>query len=228
MAGSRREFPLITETSPKSPVTEAYRMLRTNIDFTNFDGDMRVIVISSAQKGEGKSTTAANLAVTYAQTDKEVLLIDADLRRPALHRFFGLSNRTGLSTVLSRQQQLSETILETAVDRLHLLPSGPTPPNPAEMLGSNHMAEVLAALKDRFDLIIVDTPPVLAVTDAALVAAKCDGVVLVADSGQIKRDLARKAKQALERSQARILGVVLNNVPRKNRDSYYYYYYGDS
>jgi capsular exopolysaccharide synthesis family protein len=219
--------PIITDTNPKSPISEAYRTLRTNIDFSSIDEQLNVIMLTSAGPGEGKTTTASNLAAAYAQADKKVLLIDADLRKPTLHHMFVRSNRWGLTNIIAGQTTVKEVICETDINNLHLLTSGPIPPNPSEILASKKMSALLEELKLTYDMIIIDTPPALAVTDAQIVATKCDGVILVIDSGKVKREVAMKVKASLEHVKARILGAVLNNLDRKNGDSYYYYYYGN-
>jgi capsular exopolysaccharide synthesis family protein len=219
--------PIITDTNPKSPISEAYRTLRTNIDFSSIDEQLNVIMLTSAGPGEGKTTTASNLAVAYAQADKKVLLIDADLRKPTLHHMFVRSNRWGLTNIIAGQTTVKEVICETDINNLHLLTSGPIPPNPSEILASKKMSALLEELKLTYDMIIIDTPPALAVTDAQIVATKCDGVILVIDSGKVKREVAMKVKASLEHVKARILGAVLNNLDRKKGDSYYYYYYGN-
>lgn len=183
-------------------------------------------MVTSAGPGEGKSTTITNLAVVYAQSDKRVVLIDADLRKPTMHHTFNCTNRWGITSVLSGQANLSEVVRTTAIPNLSIITAGPIPPNPSEMLASKRMVATLEELKEQFDIILIDTPPALAVTDAQIVASKCDGVVLVMDSGKVKREMALKAKANLEYVKARILGVVLNNMDRKNAESYYYYYYG--
>ncbi|WNQ10833.1 CpsD/CapB family tyrosine-protein kinase [Paenibacillus aurantius] len=216
--------PIIMDVNPHSPIAEAYRTLRTNIEFSAVDEEIRVIMINSAQPGEGKSTTAANLAAAYALSGKKVLLIDADLRKPTVHHIFGLSNRFGVTNLLTTPADFKEAVRETHVDNLHVLTSGPTPPNPSELLGSKKMENLVHALKEAFDVLIIDTPPTLAVTDAQIVAALCDGVLLVLESGRIKREIARKAKANLEHVNARILGIVLNNVKRRDGDAPYYYY----
>lgn len=208
-----------------SPISEAYRALRTNIQFTSIDKEVRCIMVTSAVPGEGKSTTAANLAVTYAQADKQVLLIDADLRKPTMHHTFAKSNRHGLTSLMTNQSEPHQVIVETEVPNLFLLPSGKIPPNPSEMLASQKMLDLLTELLNSFHYVIIDTPPVLAVTDAQIISTLCDGVLLVVDSGTIKSGPAIKAKSNLERVHARILGVVLNNIKRKKKDSYYYYDY---
>jgi len=182
-------------------------------------------MLTSAGPAEGKSTTTANLAVVYAQTGAKVLIIDADMRKPTLHQTFNLSNQWGLSNVMIGQIRYDEAIQRSHIDNLSCLTSGPIPPNPAEMLASKRMAQLLEDLKAEFDHIIIDSPPVIAVTDAQIIASRCDGVVLVVDYGKVKRELAGKAKQLLEHAQANILGVVINNKKHAKDREYYYNYY---
>ncbi|BCG60558.1 CpsD/CapB family tyrosine-protein kinase [Paenibacillus sp. URB8-2] len=218
---------LITVTNPRSTVSEAFRALRTNIDFSSVDDKIQVIMVTSSGPEEGKSTVTANLAAAYAQADKKVVLIDADMRKPTGHRTFSLSNRYGLSSLLSQQANLDEVIQGSEVPNLSIITSGPIPPNPAEMLASNRMSAVLQELRQRFDIILIDTPPLLAVTDAQIMASKSDGVIMVVSYGRVKRDIAVKAKANLDRVGGRVLGVVMNNVKRKASEGYYYYYYGN-
>lgn len=215
---------LITVINPRSPVSEAFRSLRTNIDFSSVDKDVQVIMVSSAGPEEGKSTVIANLAITYAQTDRRVILIDADLRKPTVHKTLSVTNRNGLSHYLSRQCSLEDSIQETSIPTLNVITSGVIPPNPAEMLGSNQMGQLLSELREHYDIILIDSAPLLAVTDGQLLASKSDGVILVVSSGKVKRDLVIKAKTSLDKVNATILGVVLNNVKRKSSEGYYYYY----
>lgn len=217
---------LITLSNPKSPISEAYRSLRTNVDFSAIDDSMQVIMVTSAGAGEGKSTTIANLAVTYAQMERSVILVDADMRKPTEHHTFGVSNRYGLSSYLSQQSPLEDVMQQTNVPGLTVIPSGPIPPNPAEMVASKRMSGLIAELREQYDVILIDTPPLLAVTDAQIIATKSDGVLMVIDYGKVKRDIAIKAKSNLDKVGARILGVVMNNVKRKSSEAYYYYYYG--
>lgn len=226
MPRSTNNNSLVTHNDPKSPISEAYRTLRTNIQFSSFDEVIQVIMVASANPGEGKSTTASNLAVTYAQEGKKVLLIDADLRKPSVFKMFNVSNRIGLSTVVSGQCRTEDAIQETAVDNLFVLPSGPVPPNPSELLASQSMKAALEDFKASYDIVIFDTPPVLAVTDSLIVSAMCQGVLLVVHAGKVKSELVRKAKANLEHVNARILGVVLNNTKSSRGDKYNYYYYG--
>ncbi|WP_010270045.1 CpsD/CapB family tyrosine-protein kinase [Paenibacillus senegalensis] len=227
MSRSRLKWPLITDSNPKSPVSEAYKILRTNIEFTNLEDKTQSIMITSTRMREGKSTTSANLAVAFSQAGKKVLLIDADMRKPTQHHVLGLSNRTGLSSALSNQHELLEAIQKTTIEGVDVLCSGPVPPNPSEMLASKRMEALLESARESYDLIILDTPPALVVADAQIVAARCDGVLLVVDCGTIKKTEALKAKQKLEHVNARMLGVVLNNVKRGRDDHYAYYYYGE-
>lgn len=226
MSPSNSSHNLITLDNPKSPISEAYRSLRTNISFSAIDHTMKVLMVASAESGEGKTTTITNLAITYAQEGKKVLLIDADLRKPSLHHVFQVTNRVGLTNALLNQYALSEIIRETEVEQLSLITSGPVPPNPSEILGSQRMLALLEELKEQYDVILFDTPPVLAVTDSLIVSSFCDGVVLVVHAGKVKKDLVRKAKANLEHVKAKLLGVVLNNNSRSKVDGQYYYYYG--
>lgn len=215
---------LITESNPKSPISEGYRILRTNIEFSTIDQNLQVIMVTSSKPNEGKSTTSANMAVAFAQANKRVLLIDADLRKPSQHHIFGKSNRSGLTSALFKQKELEEVIQQSNTENLSVIHAGPTPPNPSELLSSKQMATLLATTREMFDVIIIDTPPILSVTDAQIVATQSDGVVLVIDSGKVKKDAALKAKASLGHVNAKLIGVVLNNINRKHSDSYSYYY----
>jgi capsular exopolysaccharide synthesis family protein len=212
---------LVTYTHPRSPVAEAYRALRTNIQFSSLDKPLETFLVTSTGAKEGKSTTAANLAITFAQASSQVILVDADLRRPSQHRLFGLPNEEGLTTMLLEDRD--ELPLQyTAVPGLRLLSSGPLPPNPAEVLGFRRMDEGIARLTEEADLIIFDTPPIIAVTDAAVLSAKVDGVLLVFSAGKTKRDHARRAQSLLEKVNANLIGAVLNNA-KLDRSAYSYY-----
>lgn len=204
---------IITISEPRSPISEAYRTLRTNLDFAGLAKTLKTLVVTSAGVNEGKSTTLANLAVVTAQAGRKVILVDADLRRPRLHQIFGLSNEQGLTTVMMDDSALAAPPLqETGVEGLWLLPSGPLPPNPAELMASRRMEEVIAALVERADQVFFDTPPVVAVTDAAVLATKVDGVLLVISAGKTRREYARTAVQRLQQINARLVGAVLTNV----------------
>jgi non-specific protein-tyrosine kinase len=204
---------LITLAEPRSPISEAYRTLRTNLDFAGLDQALNTLLITSPEPGAGKSTTLANLAVVSAQAGREVVLVDADLRRPSLHSLFGLSNERGLTDMVMDEAALQEPPLqETAVPGLQVLSSGALPPNPADLLGSRRMAEVIAALKESADQVLLDAPPVALVTDAAVLSTQVDGVLLVIGSGKTRREMARTAVQRLEQVNARIVGSVLTGV----------------
>jgi non-specific protein-tyrosine kinase len=210
-------------TNPRSPIAEAYRSLRTNLEFSSLDQPLRTMIVTSAAPGEGKSTTLANLAVTIAQAGKQVILADCDLRRPAQHRLFGLPNSAGLTTMVVDDQAMnSPPLQETEVPNLWLLASGPPPPNPAELLGSRRMTDIIAALLDRADMVLFDAPPVIAVTDAAVLAAKVDGVLLVLRAGKTKREHVQRAKALLDKVNARVVGTVLTNVQPDASLQYYY------
>jgi len=204
---------LITVADPRSPVSEAYRTLRTNLDFSSLDKPIKTMLVTSAGPEEGKSTVLANLAVTTAQAGRKVILVDCDLRRPTLHNIFNLKNDVGLTTMVVDDAAMeSPPLQDTGVEGLQLVSSGPLPPNPSELLGSRRMEEIIAALLERADVVLFDAPPVVAVTDAAVLATKVDGVLLVINAGGTKRDYARTAKARLEKVNANLLGAVLNNV----------------
>jgi protein-tyrosine kinase len=215
---------LIAHNDPRSPIAEQYRTLRTNIQFSAVDETIRSIMVTSAGPGEGKSTTAANLAIVFAQQGKSVLMVDADLRKPTAHYTFQVDNHIGLTNVLTKQSSLRSAVSTTEIEHLSVMPSGPIPPNPAELLGSRMMEEFLKEAYEQFDLVIFDTPPVLAVTDGQILANRCDGTVLVVSSGITEVEAAAKAKDQLDSANARILGVLLNR--KKASDTHYYYYYG--
>lgn len=228
MAKRKKQFKtnvrsLITKFNPKSPISEQYRTIRTNIEFASVDQDMRSLLVTSSGPSEGKSSTTANLGVVFAQQGKRVLLIDGDLRKPTVHYTFKLDNRTGLSTVLVGEKSLEETVKETDVPNLEILTCGPIPPNPSELLGSNAMKQMLRKAQETYDVVVFDTPPVLAVTDAQILANICDGSIIVARSEQTEYEAIQKAKDLLEPAYAKLLGIVLNDVPQKKSNTYYYY-----
>ncbi len=217
---------LITISNPRSPVSEAYRTLRTNLEFSSLDKPIRSMVVTSAAPEEGKSTTLANLAVAIAQAGKKVILVDCDLRRPSLQKIFDARGAVGFTDMMRDDALLKKPPLqETAVAGLRLLVSGTIPPNPAELLGSKRMEEVIASLLKSADMVLFDAPPVVAVTDAAVLSSKVDAALLVVSAGKTKRDHAKKAKALLDKVNARLIGTVLNNV--KGEASLYQYYAGE-
>lgn len=215
---------LVVKNDPKSPVSEQYRTIRTNIQFSTVDNEIRTLMVTSSGPGEGKSTTAANLATVFAQQGNKVLLVDADMRKPTVHYTFSLTNTNGLTTVLTKQSDLIGAATQIDSSNLYVLPCGPVPPNPAELLSSRSMDEFVEAALNEYDMVIFDSPPVLVVTDAQLLANKCDGTVLVVSSNFTEKENAIKAKEQLTTSKAKLLGVILNN--KKQDKSQYYYYYG--
>jgi len=218
---------LITHTKPKSPVAEAYRTLRTNIQFSGLDSPYKTILITSAGPAEGKSTTLANLGVAMAQAGMQVLIVDCDLRKPVQHKIFKVQNNQGLTNVLVEHLDPEQVVQKTAVDNLSLLTSGPIPPNPSELLGSERMKELIQQLKSRYDIFLFDSPPAVAVTDAALLSAQLDGVILVLRAGTAKIDMAKQAKEQIEKANGKIIGAVLYGVNYSGEDYHYYYYYGE-
>jgi len=215
---------LIAEINQRSPISEQYRTIRTNLQYASVDNDLQTLLITSSTPAEGKSMTTANLAVVYAQQGKKVLLIDADLRKPTVHYTFRLDNLNGLSNLLVGDGHLSQIVESSSIDNLDIISSGPIPPNPSELLGSKMMQTLINEAKQQYDIIIFDTPPVLAVTDAQILANIVDGTVLVVRSDKTEYEAAIKAKETLEKSSAKLLGTVLNDVEKKNGN--YYYYYG--
>jgi len=216
---------IISIDNPKSPISEAYRTLRTNIQFSSFDKTLKSIVLTSSGPGEGKSTTACNLAVTMAQSGSKVLLIDSDLRKSQVHKYFDLSNNQGLTTVLAKQVSIGEALKKSSVLGLDILTAGPKPPNPAELVGSKAMREFIQEMSAQYDRVIIDSPPVGVVTDAALLSTAVDGTILVVASGHVTIEAVQRSKSLLENVNANIIGVLLNKIPMDGRGYYGYYYY---
>lgn len=223
MSNKRR---LIVQEQAKSPIAEAYRTLRTNIQFSKSDGELKTIMFTSSGPGEGKSTTTSNTAVAMAQSGKRIILMDCDLRKPVQHKIFAKRNK-GVTNALVEEIDPIKLLQETEVDNLLLLPSGPIPPNPSELLGAARMQRIIESLKEHCDLLIIDAPPVVAVTDASVLAAKVDGIALVVNAGSNRPEMVQKAKELLVKAKGHILGVVLNRVEIEEEHAYYYYYYGD-
>ena len=214
---------LILETDPNSVAAEAYRNLRTNLQFSKLDQGSRKLLITSATPGEGKTTTVANLGLAMAQAGERVCLIDSDLRQPSLHDLFGVSNGIGLTVALAEAKSVDQVVVPT-LPNLCLVPSGPLPPNPWELLGSNRMREFVETLAGQFDTLLFDSAPVLSVADTAALAALSDGVILVLKSGGAPRDLVRRAVEQIEAVKGKMIGVLLSQVDPR-RDGYYYRYF---
>ena len=213
---------LITLTDPRSPASEAYRTLRTNLEFSSLDHPLRSLLVTSPGANADKSVTLANLAVIMAEGGRRVILVDADLRRPALHEIFGLDNERGLSTLFNDGGGLEIPLQDSGVTGLRLLTSGPLPQNPSIMLGSSRMEEIIARLTEMADLVLFDAPPVIAVTDAALLAARVDGTLLVVRAGGTLREHVEQAKALLEKVNAHLVGAVLTNASLDSSVSRYY------
>ena len=202
---------LVMRADPRSAVAEAYRTLAANLQLASVDRQVQTVGVTSPAAGEGKSTTIANLAIALADNGRRVVLVDADLRRPALHELFGLSNREGLVNLLTEEQD-PLPLQDTGTPGLQLLASGPPPPNPLYLLTSRRLDQALARARAQADVVLVDTPPAAILADAALLAPRLDGMLLVVSAGRTRRDLARRAKEQLERTGSNVLGVVLVNV----------------
>lgn len=211
---------LIALHDPRSPAAEAYRTLRTNIQFSSIDKPLHTLLVTGAAPDEGKSTTLANLAIIMAQAEQRVILVDCDLRRPSLHTLFDLPNDTGLTSLILAQDE-ALPLQATGVPGLSLLASGPLPPRPADILGSRRMEAAIARLRAEADIVLFDTPPVTAVTDAAVLATRVDGVLLVFQAGKTRREHARRTRQILEKVKANIVGVVLNDAQIEQGYGYY-------
>lgn len=217
--------PLLTQTGAQSPRAEAFRQLRTNLQFTHIAGARKSVLVTSSIPGEGKSTTATNLALAVAQSGQSVCLVDADLRRPMVDSYLGLERRAGLTTALIGEAELNDLLQPWGDDNFFVLTSGAIPPNPSELLGSDEMKILLARLEEAFDVVILDAPPLLPVTDAAVLSQNVGGVVVVVGSQKTSRPELEKSLSALDLVGAQVLGVVLNRIPTKGADAYSYSYY---
>ncbi len=224
--------PAVAVEQPKSVAVEAYRALRTNIQFSSPDRPLKTLLVTSPLPQEGKTTTVANLAAVFARAGASTVIVDADLRKPRQHRVFQVDNRSGLTTALVSEGlgRMNGCLKESGIPNLKVLASGPRPPNPSELLSSERMAAMIGELREEADIVLLDTPPCLAVSDAAVLASKVDGILLVLEAGKTRREPAVRAKEALEQVGGRIVGVVLTKIPvrRRGYDYYrYYYYYPD-
>lgn len=223
--GSENNIKLVTFSDPKSPVSEAYRMLRTNIQFSNLDNRLKTIVVTSTGPSEGKSTSISNLAITMVNQGNKVLLIDADLRKPQIHKLFKLDNELGMTSVLMGEK-MEDAIKSISGMKLDVLTSGPIPPNPSELLGSNSMKRFLEECRELYDVVLIDSPPTGVVTDSAVLSTIADGTLYVVAVGQALTDQTLKAKDMLSNVKANIIGIIVNkvNVDKKKYQNYYSYY----
>ncbi|NLO25853.1 MAG: CpsD/CapB family tyrosine-protein kinase [Clostridiales bacterium] len=215
---------LIVHKDPKSPASEAYRTLRTNIQFSSLDNPMKTIVITSAGPGEGKTTSVINLGTAMAQSGLKVLLIDGDLRKPQIHKTFEIFNGPGLTDVLVNGPDYREGVSSTYIAGLEILSAGTIPPNPSELLASDRMKQFLGEIRENYDFVLIDTSPAAVVTDASILSAMVDGTILVCASGKVSVEKARRAKELLEGVNANIVGAILNKLTTDQKDYFQYYY----
>lgn len=208
---------------PQSISAEAYRILRTKLKYSGVDKEIKTIVITAAQASEGKSTIAGNLAATLSDNGSRVVIIDCDLRKPAIHKRFNITNSIGLTDYLVGEHEFRD-VVKVIDDNLHIITAGDVPPNPAEIIGSRKLENFLKLLKLNYDYIILDTPPIMAVTDSRILAAKCDATLMVVRSGKEKAKVIYRAYDELIKVGANVIGSVINDVDTGRKDNYYYYY----
>ena len=217
---------IISYNDPKSVISEQYRAIRTNIEYSNVDQNTKTILVTSSDKNEGKTTTVSNLAVSFANLNKKVLLIDCDLRNASIHKMFKLNNIYGLTDILAKDKAVDKCIQKTELENLYVLTAGAIPPNPAEILSSEKMKNLIEDLKNIYDYIFIDTPPIGLVTDAGALSSFIDGVVLVVKSESVEKKYLEETKKKLDAVDARILGAILNSYKSEQKDYDYYSYYG--
>lgn len=216
---------LITYKNAKSPIAESYRMLRTNLQYLNIDKQNRAIVVTSGNKAEGKTTTLSNLAITMAQSGKKVILVECDLRKPRVHKTFDIDGKLGITNIIVEHKSIDEVVSDIEeIPNLSVMQAGPIPPNPAEILESKAMKELVEKLKQMYDVVLFDAPPICSVTDAAILSGITDGVILVVASGSANIEATKLAKGLLDKVGANILGVVLTKADISKNGAYYYYY----
>ena len=213
---------------PQSNISEAYRTIRTGIEFSNLDKDLKIICITSSKKDEGKTTVLSNLGVSFAKIDKKVLLIDADLRNPSISKMFDTSNTQGIMDILLGKRNIQDCVKKTKQENLYILTGGTIPPNPAEVLSSKKMSEFIESIKDEYDYIFIDSPPVGVVSDASIISAYSDGVIFVVGANEVDSNLAKIAKERLDSVKANIVGVILNKFKTNTNSEYYNYSYNEN
>lgn len=216
----------VVEDNPKSIIAEAYKTLRTNIQYSSYDRKLKAIVVTSTQPGEGKSLTIGNMALSFAQDNKKVVIIDCDLRRPTIHKKFGIMNAKGIAEIIVGTSTI-ESVTKKYKNNLDIITAGKIPPNPSEMLGSEKMKNLIDELKEIYDYILIDSPPVLAVTDAQIISTKVDGVIFVSRYGVTKKDKIALAKSQLSKVNANVIGTILHGITKENKIYDYYDYYGE-
>lgn len=216
---------MILKSLPKSPISEAYRGIRTNLEFANIDKNFKTILVTSATAGEGKTTTLCNVAAAMADNGSRVLILDCDLRKPRVHKFFGLSNATGLTDILLKGHDYKKFVHNIDYENISVITAGHIPKNPSELLSSAAMKKFIETLKNDYDYVMIDAPPVVPVTDSVIMSTYIDGVILVCASGDLNIEMAKKTRESLTKVGANILGVVLNKVPVDSKKYAYYYYY---
>ena len=217
---------IISYNDPKSVISEQYRAIRTNIEYSNVDQNTKTILVTSSDKNEGKTTTVSNLAVSFANLNKKVLIIDCDLRNASIHKMFKINNIYGLTDILAKDRAVDKCIQKTELENLYVLTAGAIPPNPAEILSSEKMKNLIEDLKNIYDYIFIDTPPIGLVTDAGVLSSFIDGVVLVVKSESVEKKYLEETKKKLDAVDARILGAILNSYKSEQKDYNYYSYYG--
>ena len=217
---------IISYNDPKSVISEQYRAIRTNIEYSNVDQNTKTILVTSSDKNEGKTTTVSNLAVSFANLNKKVLIMDCDLRNASIHKMFKINNIYGLTDILAKDRAVDKCIQETELENLYVLTAGAIPPNPAEILSSEKMKNLIEDLKNIYDYIFIDTPPIGLVTDAGVLSSFTDGVVLVVKSESVEKKYLEETKKKLDAVDARILGAILNSYKSEQKDYNYYSYYG--
>lgn len=220
---------LITASSPASTNAEQFNTIRTNIQFSSADQEYRSIMLTSSTASEGKSTVAGNLAVSFARQGKRTVLVDSDLRRPTINATFNINNTKGITNFLTEKSVgLNDIIYETSLKNLYVIPSGPTPPNPSELLGSKKMGTLISSLEKQTDLVVYDAPPVLSVTDAQILSTKVDGTIIVVRANKTEKDAIGNTVRLINHVGGHILGTILNDVKKSSNGYYGYGYYGKS
>ena len=208
----------------KAEVAEQFRVLRTNIRFSFAGDEVKTIVVTSCAPGDGKSTTICNLAISMAKSGKKVVIVDCDLRKPTIHKKFLISNYKGLTNVLIKDKIVAKVIIDTYIPNLYVIPSGQMPPNSSELLSSKNIKDILIELAEQFDVVLIDTPPVLYISDAQIMSALAQGTIIVTAYGETEKKQLLNAKEKIEKAGGKILGVVINKIPDKYNGSYGYYY----